>query len=148
MPRSSKTNVPEEPLRWSLARASGEFALSVPTLRAGLAKNSSAPGEDGCFSTQQIVESIYGALHLEKIRTQRELTKKLQLENSITTGAVLNRRELERGFTQIAEAISARVMSCNELPRTAREDILRDLSSWPVVIEATADRQTPAPARG
>jgi hypothetical protein len=98
MPGSSKTNVPKEPLRWSLARASGEFALSVPTLRAGLAKNSSAPGEDGCYSTQQIVESIYGALNLEKIWTQRELTKKLQVENSIYHGRCLGQAGIDTRF--------------------------------------------------
>jgi hypothetical protein len=34
-----------------------------------------------------------------------------------------------RTFALIADAISTRIMSTTELPRTVREDILRDLSS-------------------
>ena len=36
-------------------------------------------------------------------------------------------------------------MSCTELPRTAREDLLRDLASVPLVLEETADRQSRVP---
>jgi hypothetical protein len=90
---------------------------------AGLAKNSLSPGEDGCYSTQQIVESIYGALHLEKIRTQRELTKKLELENRKTAASLLDRDALSQGFARIADAFVSRIMAANELPRSLREDL-------------------------
>ena len=44
----------------------------------------------------------------------------------------------------IADAMSTRIMS-SELSRTAKEDILRDLSSWPLALEEVADRQTRLP---
>jgi hypothetical protein len=142
MPRATRSNVPTEPLRWSLDAASREFNFSAQTLRAALNKNSAVPGEDSCFSTLQLVESLYGALHLERIRSQREVTEKLRIQNMISRGELLSSRELQKGFTAIADAISARVMSCSELPRTAREDILRDLSSWPLVVVETAHAQS------
>jgi hypothetical protein len=38
------------------------------------------------FTTQQIAAAIYGALHIEKLKTQCETTRKLALENPITHG--------------------------------------------------------------
>jgi hypothetical protein len=143
----SKTNVPEAALRWSVERASREFALSTGTLRKSLNKNSAASDKDGLYTTQQITAALYGALHIEKLKTQREITRKLPLENAITTGSVLNRAELAKAFAMIADAISSRIMSCQTLPRSAREDILKDLSSWPLVLEDVAHCQSPAPAR-
>jgi hypothetical protein len=103
--RISRSNVSEEPLRWSVERAAREFGLSVGTLRKALNKNSARPGEDGCYSTQEITAALFGELHLEKIRTQRALARKLELENAITTASVLNRAELEKGFAQLADAL-------------------------------------------
>jgi hypothetical protein len=76
------------------------------------------------------------------LRVQRETADRIALENEITRGETLSRAELEKGFSAIASAISARVMSCSELPLAARQDILKDLSSWPVVIADTARKQT------
>jgi hypothetical protein len=64
------------------------------------------------------------------------------MANAISRDEVLSKRELASGFAQIADAISARVMSCVELPRVVREDILRD---WPIVLAETVDRQTRLP---
>jgi hypothetical protein len=91
MPRATKSNIGTEPLRWNFDAMSREFNFSIPTLRAALAKSSAVPGEDGCFSTTQICDALYGALHLEKIRTQRATTERIVLENQITRAEVLDR---------------------------------------------------------
>jgi hypothetical protein len=55
----------------------------------GAQKNSAAPDKDGLFTTRQIVGAVYGgALSEEKLRTQRQITRKLELENAITLGSV------------------------------------------------------------
>jgi hypothetical protein len=64
----------------------------------------------------------------QRTATQKALCEKYKLENEITRSQVLNRAEFAKGLALIAEAISARVMGCTELPRAAREDILRDLA--------------------
>jgi hypothetical protein len=133
--------VPAAALRWSVERAGVEFGLTSNTLRKALNKDSAAPDKDGLFTTQQIAAAIYGALHMEKLKTQREITRKLALENAITTGSVLNRAELTRAFAMIAEAISNRIMACDELSRAAKKDILMDLSSWPLALEEVAHAQ-------
>jgi hypothetical protein len=85
MARPSKSNVPAAALRWSIERAGIEFGLASQTLRKSLAKSSATPDRDGLFSTKQIVAAIYGSMHIEKLATQKELRKKLELENAITT---------------------------------------------------------------
>ena len=88
---------------------------------------------------------LYGDLYGARLRYQNEAAEKLRIENEASRGELLNRRELARAFEQIANAMSTRIMSCTELPRTAREDLLRDLASVPLVLEETADRQSRVP---
>jgi hypothetical protein len=139
MPR--KTNVPTVALRWSIERAGIEFGLASTTLRKSLAKNSALPDENGLYSTGQVVAALFGGLHFEKLRTQRARTRKLELENAITTGTVLDRAELMKGFAAIADAISSRIMA-SELSRMAKEDILRDIATIPLAMKNVAHRQT------
>ena len=119
--------------------------LAQNTLRKYLHQSGAEPDTDGCFSTLQITNAIFGDLRAEKLRKERELTKRYALQNAITTGSVLDRHELMRTFSVIADAIVTRITSATELPRTVREDILRDLSTWPLAIEETVARQTRLP---
>jgi hypothetical protein len=98
----------EKPLRWTLTRAAKEFQVPRETLRRRLGDHHQETGPDGCFSTRQVVESIYGDLHREKIRTQRALSKKLELENAITTASVLNRAELRESFCGACRCLKIR----------------------------------------
>jgi hypothetical protein len=111
MGRVTKSNVPAAALRWSVERAGIEFGLASHTLRKSLVKNAATPDADGLFTTKQIVAAIYGSMHIEKLATQRELRRKLELENAITVGSVLNRAELMKGLAAIADAFASRVMS-------------------------------------
>jgi hypothetical protein len=80
-------------------------------------------------------------MHVEKLATQRQLTRKYQLENAIVEASVLNKAALEAGFAQLADAMVHRIMA-SELDRSAKEDLLRDLSTIPIVLEGVAKRQT------
>jgi hypothetical protein len=132
-------------LRWSVERAGIEFGLSSATLRKALNKDSAAPDNDGLYSTQQIAAAIYGALHIEKIKTQRQITERITLENQITRAEVLNRAELMKVMAAIADAFVSRVMSVQGLSRQEKEDLLKDLASWLLALEEVAHRQTRLP---
>jgi hypothetical protein len=137
----TKTNVPQVALRWSVQRAGIEFGLTTNTLRKALNKNSAAADADGLFSTQQIVAALYGALHQEKVRTQKELADRYMLENQITRGEVLNRAEVERVCAAIADAMVSRIMASG-VPRSVKEDLLKELSSIPIVLKEVAHAQS------
>jgi len=50
-----------------------------------------------------------------------------------------------RTFSVIADAMVTRINSATEVPRTVREDLLRDLATWPDAVEETVSRQTKYP---
>jgi hypothetical protein len=70
MLRPTKSNVPAAALRRSIERAGIEFGLTSATLRKALAKISATP-DNGCYSTGQICEALFGALHQEKLRSTK-----------------------------------------------------------------------------
>jgi hypothetical protein len=142
-----RSNAPAQALRWSIERASAEFRVAQNTLRKILNQGGCEPDAGGCYTTQQICQCLYGDLQAEKLRKERELTKKYALENQITEGNLLDRTALARTFAVIADAISSRIMS-SELSRPAKQDILRDLSSWPLALEEVSTRQTKLSRRG
>ena len=134
-------NVPRKPLRWTLERAGPEFGLSANSLRKALNRASVEPGEDGCYSTAQLLSGLYGLMHEERLKTQRELTRKYEIANRIAEGSVLDRDALTTGFTQLADALSAAVTS-SDLPRQAKETFLQNLASWPLILDGVASRQS------
>ena len=140
-PLHPRGNIPSTPLRWSLDAASFEFAMSATTLRKLSNQASVAPGEDGCYSTTQLLSGVYGRMHEERLKTQRQLTRKYELSNKATEGSLLDRAALMAGFAQLADAMVHRIMA-SELSRAAKEDLLKDLSSIPVVIDNVARSQS------
>jgi hypothetical protein len=139
MGRPTKSNVPQnQPLKWNIEVAGRELGLASQTLRKSLAKNGAQPDADGLFTAKQIIAAIYGSMEVEKLATQKEIRRKLELENAVTEGNLLNWAEIAKGLAAIADAMTSRIMSCGELSRTAKEDILKDLSSCPLVLEEVA----------
>src|SRR5262245_37565021 len=121
----------KKPIRWSIQQASIEFGTSPPTLGRALAQAGIQPAADGTYSTKEICQGLFGSMHLEKIRTQRALAEKLEMENAIARASVLNRAALETSFAQLADGIQQVVKNSN-LDRRSQEDFLRNLSSWPL----------------
>jgi hypothetical protein len=140
-----RSNLPPQSLKWSVERASREFKLAQNTLRKYLHQSDAEPDADGCYSTEQLCKAIFGDLRAERLRKERELTKKYAMQNAITEGSVLDRHELMRTFSVIADAMVTRINSATEVPRNVREDLLRDLATWPEAVEETVSRQTRFP---
>jgi hypothetical protein len=68
------------------------------------------------------------------------------LDNEITEGNVLNRAELSRCLAAVADAMVNRIMVAN-VPRSVKEDLLKELPSIPVVLEEVAHGQSRLPRR-
>jgi hypothetical protein len=141
MSRISRSNLPDQPLRWSVEKAAAEFGLTHPTLRKALAQNSIQADADGCFSTKEIASAVFGDLAGEKLLTQKQLTRKYTNENRITEGAYVDRAELDKLFAQVADAMKSRI-EASDLDRTAQEDLLRELASVPVGVSGIVKRQS------
>jgi hypothetical protein len=137
----ARGNVPKAPLRWSIDRWSTEFKLAANTLRKYLTQGGAEPDQTGCYTTTQICEALYGDLKAERLRKERELTRRYQLENEITEATVVNRAELMKGLAALADAMVSRIMSAN-VDRSIKEDLLHDLSTVPLVLREVADKQS------
>ena len=72
---------------------------------------------------------IINSLYLGRA-TQRQLTKRYDLDNRIVEASVLDRAELAKRFAQLADAIQSRILS-SALSREIEEDILRDMAGIP-----------------
>ena len=148
MPAATKPrprgNISLQPLRWSIEAVSREFKLAANTARKILHQGGVEPDGVGTYSTEQVVSCLFGNLHAEKIRKERELVRKYRIENETSEANLLDRTELMKGFSALADAMVFRIMS-SELGQEAKEDLLRDLSTIPVVISNVARRQTRLP---
>jgi hypothetical protein len=80
----------------------------------------------------------------QRTETQRHLSEKYRLENEITRSEVLRKSELVKGLAMVADAIRARILS-SDLSRSAKEDILREISIIPLVLEEVSRGQTRLP---
>ena len=145
MPRARSSNIPKGVLRWSAERASSEFSVAPMTLRKALDRSGALADENNCYTTTQIVRALYGDLNSEKIRVQRELADRYSLENQITRGEMLNEAALRKGFAQLADALQSVVMTDRNLTRETKEDFLKNLASWPIILSDVERRQTRLP---
>ena len=102
--------------------------------------NAGLPDESGCYSTAQLCSAIYGDLRAERLRKERELTKRYRLENEITEGNLVNKTAILQGFASLADAMVCRIMA-SALEREVKEDLLHELSSIPVIVTDAADKQ-------
>jgi hypothetical protein len=143
----SKSNLPQDQaFRWNVDVAAREFGWAAPTLRKALNKDRAIPDEGGCYSTKQLLSAVFGAIDLEKLRTQEQITKKYQLDNRIVEASVIDRAALLKALAQVADSMSHRITS-SSLARNEQEDLLRDLASIPLALEGVARAQTRLPAR-
>jgi hypothetical protein len=142
-----KSNLPQnEPLKWNVDVAAREFGWAAPTLRKALNKDRAIPDEGGCYSTKQLLGAVFGAIDLEKLRTQEQITKKYRLDNRIIEASVINKDALLKALALIADSMIHRI-NASSLTRNEQEDLLRDLASIPIALENVARAQTRLPAR-
>ena len=134
-------NIPASPLRWSIERGASEFKVAPMTLKKVLRQAGAEPDQTGCYSTQQITESLYGDLHGQRVQKERELVRRYSLENQITEGSFLDRSELMKGLSAVADAMTSRILSAN-VDRSVKEDLLNDLAGVPLILENVAHAQS------
>ena len=146
MRAKSKSNLPQnETLRWNIDVAGREFGLASATLRKALNKSGAIPDADGLYSTRQLIGAVFGAIDLEKLRTQEQITRKYQLDNAIVEASVVNKVAVMKVLAQVADSMVHRI-TASSLQRHKQEDLLRDLSSIPVALEGVTRAQTRLPA--
>jgi hypothetical protein len=135
----------EEPrLRWTLSLAAREFGTARETLRRRLIECHEEPGPDACYSTAQLLVSLYGDLDGAKLRTENEKAEKLRIENMVSRGELLSRRELAKGLAAIADAFVSRLMAAERNTSFGQGGSLE--RSLELALGVRGCRQAPIPA--
>jgi hypothetical protein len=128
------------PLRWSIEAISREFKLASNTVRKIMHQGGAEPA-GGTYSTTQVCECLFGNLHAEKIRKERELVRKYSNENRIVEGSYLDKVELLKVFSAIADEMTYRIQASG-LTREEKSDLQHSLASVPLDVEDVAKRQS------
>jgi hypothetical protein len=81
------------------------------------------------------------ALAISRTLTQRQLAEKYRIENAILKGDHINRADLAKGLARIADAMVSRI-TASELSAEAKEDLLKELASLPLVLEEVVRGQS------
>src|SRR6516164_7958386 len=134
-------NVPMRPLAWTIEAIGREFKLAQNTVRKILHQGGAEPDANGCYSTEQVVACLFGDLRAERLRKERELVRKYRIGNEAAEASLLDRSELMKAFSALADAMVSRILS-SELSREVKEDLLKDLATIPITIESVARSQT------
>jgi hypothetical protein len=136
------TNLPAEPLRWSIKRAGKEFSVSEETLikRFALYKEKPDPVTH-TYSTIQLVLALYGDLQGERLRELKARADNWELRNGALKGELLERTEITRSGEAFFISVKAFVES-SSMTRDEKNDFLESLSTWPIMVTEAARRQT------
>jgi hypothetical protein len=138
----TKSNLPQtEMLKWNLRKAAVEFGTTADTLKKSLNRVSQEPDADGLYTTGQLVQALFGQLHTEKVRYQRALAEKVEMENSVAKANLLDRKALAASFAELADALKGAVLTSG-MPREACENFLHNLATWPIRVQTVADKQS------
>jgi hypothetical protein len=140
-PIRPRGNVGLDPLAWTIESASREHRISSVTLRKYLRQSGIEPAEDGTYTTTQITGVLFGDIRSERLRTQREMTRRLRRENEVAEGALVSREGILQGFASLANAMTCHIRA-SKLDRLEQDDLLRELADLPVIVTNAATGAT------
>jgi hypothetical protein len=116
----------DSPLRWTIMKAAVEFDRDRKTISDRLKRQNVIPGDDGMFSTMQILHGVFGSVELEKfgkLQTEHELLKE---ELAAVRKTVLPTDDVIRVWADIAIAIRQIVKGSN-LSDAEKNECLRQI---------------------
>jgi hypothetical protein len=120
MPKTTK------PVRWTRNHAAAEFNLDAATLSKRLTAASIAPGEDGRFSTSQIVAAVFGDRASALTAKAQAEAQNWQLRNEVIRRERIPLDDVEAINEQACMAIR-HIILASPLPDQTKQDIFAEL---------------------
>lgn len=117
---------PRSTIRWTVEIAAREFGCDRRTLAKNLARESIEPGEDGKFSTAQIIAVTFGDQDAADLRLTLAQAEQIERKNRVAAGRLVDVDAVIRFNEQVAAAMRERVLAL-DIPHTTKEALLGDL---------------------
>jgi hypothetical protein len=126
----ARTNIGQDPLKWSVLAGEREFQIDRKTIIKRLASAEMAPGEgDNLYSTKQIADAIYGGdLHSERLREIKERADGLALNNRQKRGELLPAKEVYSALAQVLHDLRGEILGNGRLTPDEKDSLLGRLS--------------------
>jgi hypothetical protein len=83
-------------MKWTINKAASEFRCSRETLTRGLRANGHEVAKGNAFTTLQIHSALAGDLKFERVRRERAQADKLEMQNKIRDGQLVELPVAER----------------------------------------------------
>ncbi len=117
-----------ESIRWTPGRAAEEFRVGYKLVTGGLKKSGELAGEDGCFSTIQVANAIYGDMHKQKLRLATEAADAKALANDEARGRLVDKPDLLTRFQTVFAEMKGRILN-SELSQDRKDALLNSIAS-------------------
>ncbi len=121
------TNIPTEPCRWSILSACREFEVHRTTLQRRLIELGIIVGDDGLYSTHDILSAIMGDIRAERLRKTREEADHVAIKNAEARKELIPASEVFRVLESTFTVIKQEILG-SQLPEDTRRSILLHLS--------------------
>lgn len=82
---------PFKAIRWTIRQAASEFGCDEKTMSNRLRRESLVPGEDGKFSTRQIVTGMFGDIGTHRLRKMKAEADLAELQKAKVMGTLTDR---------------------------------------------------------
>jgi hypothetical protein len=118
-------NTTYRPIRWTLSAIAREFSLSIPTVKTKL--GTIQPGDDDCFSTEQVIEAIFDSFSVEKSKTEKVRRRLLELKVERFEASVVPIDDVKRALSEIVVEI-VQIIRGSNLSRRDQNDVLSSIA--------------------
>ena len=117
-------------VRWTLEVAASEFGIDRKTLSKRVKREGLLAGKDGCYSTADICQAVFGGVEHERallVREQRELTaskKQILMQRWVPVEVI------DRLWSTVAHELSRKIQNAT-LPEDVKQELAADLKAIP-----------------
>jgi hypothetical protein len=108
--QTRNTNCPTEPLRWSLKAICREFEVNRQTLQRRLTEARIIAGEDGLYSTHDVLAALSGDLRQERLRKVKAEATNMGLRNQERRHELLEAKEVSRVLEATFQVMRAEIL--------------------------------------
>ena len=123
---TGKVGRPAKVVRWSVDLAAKEFGSDRRTISKALGNAGIPPGEDGKWSTRDIVSAIFGDREAAELRVTVAKAEQLERRNRVAAGELVEVAAVIRFNEELAAALRERVMAL-DIPHATKEAMLGEL---------------------